>query len=124
MARILDDRSLTAQIDSLIAEEASLAQQDSEGVPQGPSAVEVADWARDLGTFLRAGTAHQRKALFRLLVRELRVISKDEILPTYKIPALVRAPEGLVDLARRCVNCLPLLAALRSQPDRVQRAWR
>jgi site-specific DNA recombinase len=88
---------LTAQIDALIAEEASLAQQDSEGVPEGPSAVEVAEWARDLGTFLRAGTAQQRKALFRLLVRELRVMSKDEILPTYKIPALVRAPEGQVD---------------------------
>jgi exonuclease VII small subunit len=88
---------LTAQIDALIAEEASLAQQDSEGVPEVPSAVEVAEWARDLGTFLRAGTAQQRKALFRLLVKELRVMSKDEILPTYKIPALVRAPEGQVD---------------------------
>ena len=46
---------------------------------------------------LRAGTVQQRKALFRLLVKELRVMSREEILATYKIPALVRAPEGQVD---------------------------
>ncbi len=40
------------------------------------------------------GTVQQREALFRLLVKELRVMSREEILPTYKIPALVRAPEG------------------------------
>jgi hypothetical protein len=32
----------------------------------------------------------------RLLVKELRVMSREEIRPTYKIPALVRAPEGQV----------------------------
>jgi hypothetical protein len=57
---------LTAQIDALIAEEASPTQQDSEGVPEDPSAIDVTEWAIDLGTFLRAGTAQQRKALLRL----------------------------------------------------------
>ena len=37
-------------------------------------------------------------------------MSREEILPTYKISALVRAPEGQVELAGRCVNRLPLLA--------------
>jgi hypothetical protein len=34
------------------------------------------------------------------LVKELCVMSRKEILPTYKIPALVRAPEGQVDHER------------------------
>jgi site-specific DNA recombinase len=88
---------LKARTDALIAEEASLTQQASEGASAAPSAADVAEWAGDLGVLLRAGTAQQRKALFRLLVRELRVMSREEILPTYKIPALVRAPEGQVD---------------------------
>jgi hypothetical protein len=86
--------NLKARTDALIAEEASLTQKAAEGVSDAPSAVDVAEWGKDLGTLLRAGTAQQRKALFRLLVKELRVMSREEILPTYKIPALVRAPEG------------------------------
>jgi hypothetical protein len=42
----------------------------------------------------------QKKALMRLRVKELCVMSRKEILPTYKIPALVRAPEGQVDHER------------------------
>ncbi len=103
---------LKVRIDALIAEEASLTLQTAEGISDAPSAVDVAEWARELGTLLRAGTVQQRKALFRLLVKELRVMSREEILPTYKIPALVRAPEGQVEttglepatpaLQRRC----------------------
>jgi hypothetical protein len=43
-----------------------------------------------------SATPQQRKALIRLLIKELRVMSRKETLPTYKIPALVRAPEGQV----------------------------
>lgn len=46
----------------------------------------------------------QRKALFRLLVKELRVMSGEAIVPTYKIPALARPPEGQVVLIERCAN--------------------
>jgi hypothetical protein len=46
-------------------------------------------------------TPQQKKALIRLLVKELRVASREEIMPTYKVPSLVRAPEGRVDLPRR-----------------------
>jgi hypothetical protein len=56
----------------------------------------VAEWARDLGVLIGSATPQQRKALIRLLIKELRVTSRKEILPTYKIPALVRAPEGQV----------------------------
>jgi hypothetical protein len=89
---------LKSRIDALVAEEASLPQRTAEGTSEVPSAVDVADWARDLGTLLRTGTAQQRKAMFRLLLKELRVMSRDEILPTYKIPALVRAPEDQVEV--------------------------
>jgi hypothetical protein len=47
-------------------------------------------------------------------------MSKDEILPTYKIPALVRAPEGQVDLRGHYSNTWQgvgaLLASLIGDP--------
>jgi hypothetical protein len=106
---------LKTRIDSLIAEEASLEQRMVVEPSDPPSALEVAEWATDLGALLRAGSAQQRKALFRLLIKELRVMSRQEILPTYRVPALVRAPDGQVDLAGRCVNRLPLLGDLRQE---------
>ncbi len=33
----------------------------------------------------------------RKLVKEIRVMGRDEIVPTYRIPALIRAPQGWVD---------------------------
>lgn len=102
---------LKARIDALIAEEASLTLRAAEGATEVASATDVAEWAEDLGTLLRAGTAQQRKALFRLLVKELRVMSREEILPTYKIPALVRAPEGQVEVR----GFEPLASAVRRQ---------
>ena len=58
----------------------------------------VAEWAQTLDFALYSGTAQQRKALIRKLVKELRVMSRDEIIPTYRVPALVRAPGSQVDL--------------------------
>ncbi|MGH3118321.1 MAG: hypothetical protein ACRDQ2_14660, partial [Gaiellales bacterium] len=45
--------------------------------------------------------------------KELRVMSREEILPTYKIPALVRAPEGQVEVRGRYSNPAALLDQLR-----------
>jgi hypothetical protein len=42
---------------------------------------------------LYSGSAQQRKALLHVLVKELRVVSRGLIIPTYNLPALVRAPE-------------------------------
>ena len=100
---------LKAKLDALQAEETSLALKASDQEPEPSSAVDVAAWAKDLGVFLRAGSAQQRKALLRLLVKELCVMSRAEILPTYKIPALVRAPDGQVVLIERCANRTQLL---------------
>jgi hypothetical protein len=54
----------------------------------------------DMGSLpelLTAGSAQQRKALVRKLVKEIRVVGRDEIVPTYRIPSLVRAPQGWVE---------------------------
>jgi hypothetical protein len=60
------------------------------------AAADVAEWARDLRLLFESATPQQKKALIRLLVKELRVMNRKEIRPTYKIPALVRAPDGQV----------------------------
>ena len=106
---------LNARIDALIAEEAAISQQASDG-SQAPNAVDVAEWARDLGTLLRSGSPQQRKALFRLLVKELRVMSREDILPTYKIPALVRAPEGVEVRGFEPLSLGDRSGLLRAQP--------
>jgi hypothetical protein len=58
----------------------------------------VAEWATTLDVALYSGSAQQRKALIRKLVKELRVMTRDEIIPTYRVPALVRAPGNQVEL--------------------------
>jgi len=63
-----------------------------------PSPDLVASWARTLDVALYSGTAQQRKALIRKLVKELRVMSRDEIIPTYRVPARVRARGNQVEL--------------------------
>jgi hypothetical protein len=60
--------------------------------------------------FLRAGTAQQRKALLRLLVKEPRVIGRDEILPTYKIDSGAGSRTGRSSGDERTRTADPLLA--------------
>lgn len=62
-----------------------------------PTADEIAHRAAALPDLITAGSAQQRKALMRKLVKEIRVMGRDEIVPTYRIPALIRAPQGWVD---------------------------
>jgi hypothetical protein len=57
----------------------------------------VAQWAERLPDLLMAGSAQQRKALLRNLIKEIQVVGQDEILPTYRIPPLVRAVSGSVE---------------------------
>jgi exonuclease VII small subunit len=106
---------LRDRIEALEAEERTIAEGGSDGSSIAPSADDVAEWAQDIRLLFEKATPQQKKALIRFLVKELRVMSRMQILPTYEIPALVRAPEGQVDLAGRCVNRLPLLQALRNQ---------
>ncbi len=100
------------EVDDLEAEEAALAQEGPEDASEPLTAVEIEGWARELRRLLEEGSPQQRKALLRKLVKELRVTGPRRVEPTYKVPALVRAPGRQVEVARGCVNCLPLLSAL------------
>ena len=88
--------ALESRLDALIAEEHTLETEERASVPPNPEI--VAEWAKNLVALLRNGSAQQRKALLRKLIKVLRVMSRDEILPTYRIPALVRAPGHQVEL--------------------------
>jgi hypothetical protein len=78
-----------------IAEEQTLMAQEKADTP--PTSDLVAEWAKSLDLTLYSGSAQQRNALIRKLVEELRVKTQDEIIRTYRIPALVRAPGNQVD---------------------------
>ena len=87
---------LRDQIEALEAEDRAITEGRPESLSAAPAADDVAEWARDLRLVFDNATPQQKKALIRLLVKELRVMSRKDIRPTYKIPALVRAPEGQV----------------------------
>ena len=88
--------NLPARLDALIAEEQALLAQDEADTSPTPKL--VAESAQTLDVALYKGTAQQRKALIRKLVKELKVISRDEVIPTYRVPALVRAAGDQVEL--------------------------
>ncbi len=67
------------------------------GPPDGVT-LRVGEDHKPLDVAPYSGTAQQRKALIRKLVKELRVMGRDEIVPTYRVPALVRAPGDQVEL--------------------------
>jgi site-specific DNA recombinase len=88
---------LKARIESLEAEERQLAQEPVCDPLEPINAAEVAQWAECLPDLLTAGSAQQRKALLRSLIKEIHVMGREEIVPTYRIPPLVRAVSGSVD---------------------------
>ena len=64
----------------------------------GPVEAAIVSWAlsQALGQVLRQGQRARTKALLRLLIGEIRVISPADIRPTYRVPVAVRIPEDLV----------------------------
>jgi hypothetical protein len=87
---------LRKRIEALEAEERATADAGPDSLSMAPTVDDVAEWARDLRRLFESATAQQKKAVIRLLVKELRVMSRKDIRPTYKIPALVRAPDSQV----------------------------
>ncbi|CAN5813886.1 hypothetical protein BH23ACT12_BH23ACT12_02700 [soil metagenome] len=106
--------ALHQRLDSLAAEEISLSGPGDDDDAGLVTAEDLAKWAQDLPDLLLAGSAQQRKALLRKLIKELRVISRHEIVPTYKIPALVRAPLDQVEGTGHYSNSMKLMSELRS----------
>jgi site-specific DNA recombinase len=100
---------LRARIEALEADERALAQNPSHELSEPLTAEEMAGWAIDLRQLLESGSAQQRKGLLRKLIHEIKVMSRQRIEPTYKVPALVRAPGRQVELrgVEPLTSCLP-----------------
>ena len=79
------DRELVDQVVEHRVVTAELRDRRSEA----PTADEIAQWAAALPELLTVGSAQQRKALVPKLVKEIRVMGRDEIVPAYRIPSLV-----------------------------------
>ena len=93
---------LTALQTQLAAIEARLAESrggDVDGPGEIPEDAAIVSWAlsQALGDVLRQGPHARTKALLRLLIGEIRVVSPDDIRSTYRIPAsAVRIPDEVV----------------------------
>lgn len=75
-----------------------------------PNRVVLASVRTAIADALEAGTPSQRKALVQELVSEIRVESRDSILPTYRLPAgPVRVVSGMVDPSEQYVNPHPVI---------------
>ncbi len=62
--------------------------------PEAPSEEELLALAADVAEVVKHGDQRQKKALIKGLVREIRVVARDEIYPFFQVP--VRPPSGSV----------------------------
>jgi site-specific DNA recombinase len=76
---------LQARLDDLHAQEAELALAAPDEAAHAPTPAHVAEVADLLEAVLDEGDPQKAKALLRLLIEELRVNSRAEIVPTYKL---------------------------------------
>ena len=92
--------ALETRLDALREQDAELAHQLAPQATTSPDAAELAAVADNLETTIATADPRQAKALLRLLIKDLRVNARSEILPTYRIvtPA-VCAPPSSVELA-------------------------
>jgi hypothetical protein len=63
---------------------------------------------------MKNGDEAQRKAVMQALVQEVRVVSRDEILPTFRVPdehcaTQVRIDDRIVDITPHNSNQVPFL---------------
>jgi hypothetical protein len=64
-----------------------------------PDAAALAGLADQLDEILATESPEQAKELLRLLIKEIRVHNSHRIVPTYRVPAAVRAMPRKVELA-------------------------
>lgn len=77
--------ALETRLDALREQEADLAEQLAPQAPTSPDAAELAAVAANLEATIATADPRQAKALLRLLIKDLRVKGRSEILPTYRI---------------------------------------
>ncbi len=76
---------LNTRLDDLRAQQAELANDSTDATAHAPTAADLATTASQLETVITNGEPEQTKALLRILIAELRVNSKTDIQPTYRI---------------------------------------
>jgi site-specific DNA recombinase len=89
--------ALEARLDALREQDAELAQQLAPEAATSPDTAELAAVADNLETTIASAEPRQAKALLRLLIKDLRVHARSEILPAYRIvtPAVCALPSSV-----------------------------
>jgi site-specific DNA recombinase len=91
---------LQAKLDTLRDQDSQIAHEQAAEAPHAPDTAELHATANALEDAIRAGNPEHTKALLRILIQELRVNSRAEILPTYRIATpTVCATNSSVELA-------------------------
>ncbi len=88
---------LEERLQTLGEEDASLAAELASNEAAGPGKAELAAVAAQLERVLASGAPEKAKALLRLLIKELRVNGRSEILPTYRVlpPEVCATPSSV-----------------------------
>ena len=79
--------ALEARVDALREQDLALGEDIATREPTTPEAADLAGVAEQLEDVIGAGDPKQAKALLRLLIKDLRVNGRREILPTYRVVA-------------------------------------
>jgi hypothetical protein len=77
------------RLDALRGQDKALARELSADAPATPDKAALRALADQLGRVIGTGDPDQAKALLRILIAELRVNSRSEVLPTYRVGAPV-----------------------------------
>jgi site-specific DNA recombinase len=77
--------ALQGKLDTLKDQDSQLAHDLAAEAPTAPDTAELPATANALEDAIRQGNREHTKALLRILIAELRVNSRAEILPTYRI---------------------------------------
>ena len=91
--------ALHAKLDGLKDQDQQLAHDLAADAPHAPDTAELHATANALEDAIRQGNPEHTKALLRVLIQDLRVNSRAEILPTYRIATpMVCATTSSVEL--------------------------
>jgi site-specific DNA recombinase len=92
-------RRHNGRLDTLREQEAQLTRRLATHAHPPPNTAALAALVDQLEDIIASESPEQAKELLRLLVKEIRVHNRRRILPTYRIPATVRAIPSKVELA-------------------------
>ncbi len=87
------------RLEALRGQEADLARTLATQAHMSPDAAALAGLADQIDEILATESPEQAKDLLRLLIKEIRVHNRRRIVPTYRVPAAVRAIPSKMELA-------------------------